>query len=182
MAVGTVRSVCVFCGSASGIQPAYASAAADLGHQLATRRIRLVFGGGSVGIMGAVADAALAAGGQVIGVIPAALADQEIAHHGVTDLQVVRSMHERKQRMADQSDAFIVLPGGLGTLEEMFEVVTWTQLGFHRKPCGLINVAGYFDHLLRFIEHAADQGFISAGHRSLLQVGATPRQLLDQML
>src|ERR1043165_174167 len=144
------RRVCVFCGSSPGARPEYRQAAEAMGRLLASRRIGLVYGGGNVGLMGLLADAALSAGGEVIGVIPRHLDAREVAHRGLPDLRVVASMHERKALMADLSDAFIALPGGLGTLEEMFEILTWAQLGLHRKPCGLLNVLGYFDRLLSF--------------------------------
>lgn len=160
----------VFCGSASGSLPAYTEVAEQLGRLLAERGIGLVYGGASVGLMGSVANAALAAGGEVIGVIPKALASREIAHDGLTQLHVVSSMHERKAMMAELSDGFIALPGGAGTLEEIFEVWTWGQLGYHRKPCALFNVAGYYDALVSFVEQVVEQGFLKPKHREMLIV------------
>ena len=174
--------VCVFSGSSAGVRPDYRRAAQRLGHVLAERRIGLVYGGARVGLMGAVADAALAGGGEVIGVIPAALVAKEIAHTGLTDLRVVASMHERKALMADLSDAFVALPGGWGTLEEFFEVLTWAQLGLHRKPCGLLNVAGYFDGLLAFAAHTVAEGFVRPEHGGMMVVAATPGQLLEALV
>ena len=151
-----MKRVCVFSGSSPGADIAYRAAATDLGHRLADRGIELVYGGAHVGLMGTVADAALEGGGHVIGVIPQSLVDREIAHPGVSDLRIVDSMHERKAQMAELSDAFVALPGGVGTLEELFEVYTWNQLGLHAKPLGLFNVRGYFDGLARFLDHAVD--------------------------
>jgi len=161
-------SVAVFCGANVGARPAYREAAERLGVELARQGRRLVYGGGDVGLMGAIADAALAEGGHVIGVIPQHLVDREVAHRGVTELRVVGSMHERKALMAELADAFVALPGGLGTLEELFEVWTWGQLGLHRKPYGLLNVEGFFDPLLRFLDDAVTEGFVRAEHRALL--------------
>jgi uncharacterized protein (TIGR00730 family) len=155
--------LCVFCGSSTGRHPAFADAAQVLATELARRNIEIVYGGGNIGLMGVVADAALAAGGRVIGVIPEGLVARELAHPGVSALHVVASMHERKALMADLSDGFIALPGGFGTLEEFCEVVTWTQLGIHQKPCGLLNVEGYYDGLLAFFAHAL-QGAVSQAH------------------
>jgi len=162
------RRICVFCGSSAGENPAYAAVARELGRTLADRGIGVVFGGGKVGLMGVLADAALAAGGEVIGVIPDALVAREIAHTGLTKLHVVRSMHERKTLMADLASAFIALPGGYGTFEEFFEAVTWTQLGIHHKPCGLLNIDGYYDPLLALIERAVSDGFIREENRALV--------------
>jgi hypothetical protein len=169
----------VFAGSSAGRRPEYATAAIDLGRALAARRLDLVYGGARVGLMGILADAVLAAGGQVIGVIPAALAMKEVAHDGLTDLRVVSSMHERKALMADLSDAFIALPGGLGTWEEFFEILTWGQLGLHRKPCGLLNVHGYFDPLLSLVAHSVTEGFVRQEHASMISVATAPEPLLD---
>lgn len=174
-----METLCVFCGSASGSRPAYKEVASQLGRLLAERKIRLVYGGGKVGMMGAVADAALAAGGEVIGVIPGALVDRELAHHGVNELIVVESMHQRKAKMAELSDAFLALPGGFGTLEELFEVVTWAQLGFHSKPCGLLNVEGFFDALLAMLDHANNEAFLYQGNRELLLTGNDPSEILQ---
>lgn len=176
-----MQSLCVFCGAAAGSRPLYVEAAAELGRLLGERRIRLIYGGGRVGMMGAVADAALAAGAEVVGVIPGALVDRELAHHGVTDLIVVESMHERKAKMAELSDAFVALPGGYGTLEELFEVITWAQLGFHAKPCGLLNVAGFFDPLLAMIAQAEDQAFLSAANRDLLHTASDPEEIVSRL-
>jgi uncharacterized protein (TIGR00730 family) len=175
------RSVCVFCGSQPGGRPEYADAARELAALLARRSIELVYGGGHVGLMGALADAALAAGARVTGVIPRHLLRPELAHRGLSELLVVDSMHERKRRMADHSDAFVVLPGGYGTLEEMFEMVTWLQLQLQAKPVGILDIEGYFQPLLAFLRHAADEGFIRAEHWDLLIVEHTPELLLDRL-
>jgi uncharacterized protein (TIGR00730 family) len=163
------------------VRPEYLAAATDLGRVLAARGIGVVYGGARVGLMGAVADAALVGGGRVTGVIPRALAEKEVAHTGLTDLRVVTSMHERKALMADLCDAFVALPGGWGTLDETFEILTWAQLGLHSKPCGLLNVQGYFDRLLSFLDHAMDQGFVRREYASLLVVSATVTTLLDAL-
>lgn len=166
----SLRSVCVYCGSNSGDRPAYAAAAAELGRTLAARGIELVYGGAQVGLMGRVADAALAAGGRVIGVIPQQLMRKELAHHSLTALHVTASMHERKQKMAELSEGFIALPGGIGTFEELFEIWTWAQLGMHARPCGVLNVEGYYDELVRFLDHATTSGFIREEQRRMLIV------------
>jgi uncharacterized protein (TIGR00730 family) len=176
-----MRSVCVFCGSSSGARPEYREQAEALGRELAGRGLRLVYGGAHVGLMGAVADATLAAGGEVVGVIPQGLVRHEIQHTGLTELLIVASMHERKAEMAARSDAFIALPGGVGTLEELCEALTWTQLGIHHKPCGILNVLGFFDPLLALLDRAADEEFLRAEHRALLHVGASPPELLDRL-
>ena len=176
-----IGAVCVFCGSQPGARPAYLQAARELGTQLARRDCSVVYGGGHVGMMGALADGALAAGGRVIGVIPEHLMRPEVAHQGLTELLVVDSMHTRKRIMASRSDAFVVLPGGYGTFEEMFEMVTWLQLRLHAKPVGVVNVEGYFDHLLRFLRHAADEGFIRPAHWDLLIVESNPLLLLERL-
>jgi len=176
-----VKRVCVFCGSNFGARPAYREAAEKLGTWLAERGIGLVYGGARVGLMGAVADAALAAGGEVIGVIPHSLVALEVAHEGLGDLRVVDGMHERKARMAELADAFVALPGGLGTFEEFFEVLTWAQLGFHPKPCGLLNVGGFFDPLLALVEHAVAERFVRPEHRYLIVDAADPETLLDRL-
>ena len=176
-----MNSLCVFCGSNPGASPAYAEAAARLGRTLAGRGLNLVYGGGQVGLMGVVADAALAAGGTVTGVIPEALATRELAHAALSDLRVVGSMHERKARMSELSDGFIALPGGIGTLEEWFEVWTWSQLGFQPKPCGLLNVAGYYDHLLAFLDHMTAERFLTEIHREMVVVDDDPERLLDRL-
>ncbi len=176
-----MRAICVFCGSNPGRRPEYTEATRDLGRLLAGRGISVVYGGAHVGTMGALADAALAAGGEVIGVIPRHLVDAEVAHGGLTKLHVVSSMHERKARMAQLADGFIALPGGLGTLEEFSEVTTWSQLGLHTKPTGLLNVLGYYDHLLSFLDHAAAERFLRPEHRSLVLAGPDPAGLLAAM-
>ncbi|MES2354968.1 MAG: TIGR00730 family Rossman fold protein [Pseudomonadota bacterium] len=174
-----LKSICVYCGSSPGRIEAYADSARILAQALVEREIRLVYGGASVGIMGIVADAVLNAGGQVVGVIPDALVRREVAHKNLTKIHVTRSMHERKLLMAEMSDGFIALPGGIGTLEEIFEAWTWTQLGIHGKPCGLLNVEGYFDKLTSFLDHAAAEGFIKSSHRSLLFIETDPNVLLN---
>ena len=175
-----MKHICVFAGSSIGSQAAYAEAARELGHALVRRRIGLVYGGARVGLMGALADAALAAGGHVTGVIPQALVAKEVAHAGLSDLRVVASMHERKALMADLADGFIALPGGWGTLEEFFEVLTWGQLGLHQKPCGLLNVRGYFDGLLSFIDHSIEERFVRRENRSMVLVDVSSEALLDR--
>jgi uncharacterized protein (TIGR00730 family) len=172
--------VCVFCGSSPGAEPDYAQAARHLGQMLAARHIGLVYGGSNVGLMGSVASAVLAAGGDVIGVIPRGLFDRQIAHTGLSDLRVVETMHERKALMAELADGFIALPGGYGTLEELFEVLTWGQLGLHQKPSGLLNVRGYFDQLVGFLNHLVDQQFLEVEHRSMLLIDDDPAALLDR--
>lgn len=174
-----MRALCVYCGSNPGFRDVYADAAETLGRVLADRGIGIVYGGASKGLMGVLADAALAAGGEVQGVIPHALMQKEIAHTGVTHLHVVNTMHERKALMAELSDGFVALPGGFGTLEEIIEIVTWAQLRFHRKPCGLLNVDGYFDHLVAYLEHAEREGFLKPEHRRMLLVARDPAELLD---
>jgi uncharacterized protein (TIGR00730 family) len=171
----------VFTGSSPGSRVEYRQTAEALGRLLAERGIGLVYGGARVGLMGAVADATLAAGGTVIGVIPQSLVDREVAHTGLTELRVVASMHERKATMADLSDAFVALPGGFGTLEEFFEVLTWAQLGLHRKGCGLLNVAGYFDGLLAFADHAVTERFLRRDNREMVLVADDPAHLLERL-
>ncbi len=166
-----MKAVCVFCGSSAGRDPAYREAAVSAGYALARAGLSLVYGGGKVGLMGAVADAALAAGGRVVGVMPRALAEREIAHTGLSELHVVETMHERKTRMADLSDGFIALPGGAGTLEEFFEQWTWAQLGIHGKPCGLLNAKGYFQPLIAMVERAVAEGFVAKTYADILVVG-----------
>lgn len=175
------RRICVYCGSSEGRRPEYAEAARSLGAFLARRKIGLVYGGGRVGLMGAVAEGALAAGGEVIGVIPEKLRARELAHLGLSELFVVDSMHARKTMMANLSDAFIALPGGWGTLEETFEVTTWAQLNYHLKPVGLLNVGGYYDGLLAFVDHAVEEGFIRGVHRGLVVSATDPEQLLEKL-
>jgi uncharacterized protein (TIGR00730 family) len=176
-----MRRVCVFCGSKSGGRPVFAEAAQLLGRLLAERGLGLIFGGGHIGLMGVLADAVLAAGGEVAGVIPQALVDKELAHSRLTELHIVGTMHERKALMADRADAFVALPGGFGTCEEFFEVLTWAQLGIHAKPIGLLNVTGFFDPLLAWIDGAVAEAFIRPAHRSLLLVAAEPGRLLDEL-
>ncbi len=177
-----MQSVCVFCGSNAGAGHDYADAARGLARAIAARGLNLVYGGGSIGLMGVLGTAALAAGGRVIGVTPRRLVEREVIHAGLTELRVVETMHERKALMAELSDAFIALPGGLGTLDELFEMLTWTQLGIHRKPCALLDVNGYFEQLGVFLDHAVSQRFIKAEHRSMLIAGTDPEALLEQML
>lgn len=171
--------IAIYCGSSRGLDPIYATAAAEMAAYLAKQSIGIVYGGGNVGIMGVIADAALAAGGEVIGVIPESLLAKELGHGGVTELHVTRTMHERKQKMVDLSDAFIALPGGFGTLDELFETLTWLQLGFHGKPVGLLNVEGFFDHLLTFLDHMSTTGFLKPEHRSSLITETDPESLLQ---
>jgi uncharacterized protein (TIGR00730 family) len=177
-----VTALCVFCGSSTGHDPAYASAARTLGTLLARRGIELVYGGGNVGLMGVIADTALSAGGRVTGVMPEALIAREIGHTGITDLRVVGSMHERKAMMAALADGFIAMPGGFGTFEEFFEVVTWTQLGLHAKPAGLLNVGGFYDPLIAFLDRATAAGFIKPPHRAMVLDDRNPERLLDRVL
>ena len=176
-----MRRICVFAGSSTGARPQYRAAAQALGQAFCERQIDLVYGGAHVGLMGAIADAVIAGGGNVTGVIPEALVSKELAHTGVTELHVVSSMHERKALMAELSSAFIALPGGWGTWEELFEVLTWAQLGLHAKPCGLLNAEGYFDGLLAFMAHAMQEGFVRSEQSAMLLVADTPDSLLDQM-
>ncbi|HEV8449542.1 MAG TPA: TIGR00730 family Rossman fold protein [Gemmatimonadaceae bacterium] len=176
-----LESICVFCASSIGARPLYAESARRFGEALAAREITLVFGGGCVGLMGVLADATLGAGGRAIGVIPRALAEREIAHRGLTTLHVVETMHERKQRMADLADAFVMLPGGFGSWDEFCEVVTWAQLGFHRKPLGVLNVAGYYDPILEMADRAVAEGFVSAVQRDRLIVDDEGERLLDRL-
>ena len=175
------NALCLFCGSSTGLDPAFATSARLMAAEMVRRKIHLVYGGGNVGLMGVVADAVLAAGGQVTGVIPHGLVAREIAHQGLTNLHVVHSMHERKALMAELSDGFIALPGGFGTLEEFCEAVTWTQLGLHAKPCGLLNVNGFYDGLLHFFEHALDEQFLKPTHRQIVVADADPVSLLDRI-
>jgi uncharacterized protein (TIGR00730 family) len=173
--------ICVFCGSSPGARPEYGEAARALGAAMVTRGAGLVYGGGSVGLMGVLADAVLAGGGEVVGVIPRGLARRELAHGGITAMHVVDSMHERKAMMASLADGFVALPGGLGTFDETLEMLTWTQLGIHRKPVGVLNVAGYFDGLLRLLGHAVAEGFVRPEYLALLLVDDTPARLLDAL-
>ena len=176
-----LHSIAVYCGSSPGADPAFTAAASKLGRHLGQQRIRLVYGGGHVGLMGVVADAALQVGGDVIGVITEALAEREVAHDHLGRLEVVATMHERKAMMADLSDAVIMLPGGFGTLDEFFEAVTWTQLGIHATPCGILDVAGYFAPLLHFLDNAVDAGFIDPRHRAMITTASDPGALVDAL-
>ena len=175
-----MKRICVFCGSSPGARPEYAQAARQLGHLLASKGIGLVYGGAKVGTMGQLASAALEAGGEVIGVIPEQLVEKEVAFIGLTDLQIVGSMHERKARMIELSDGFIALPGGLGTFEEFFEVLTWAQLGMHHKPCGFLNVCSYYDKLIAFLDHAVEQQFVKSEYRAMVLVDENPNGLLEK--
>jgi hypothetical protein len=181
VASGSLSSVAVYCGSSPGADPGFAAAAAALGRLLAERGIRLVYGGGHVGLMGVVADACLAGGGEVHGVITRALEAKELAHGGLSSLAVVETMHERKQAMADLAGGFVMLPGGFGTLDEFFEVLTWTQLGIHAKPCGVLDVAGFFAPLRDLLEAATRQRFLRPGHRDLVIMDSEPGRLLDRL-
>lgn len=176
-----MRSVCVFCGSSEGGNPAYAAAARQIAAVLVRRGLRLVYGGGRVGLMGALADAALAAGGEVIGVIPEALVSKELAHRGLSDLRIVGTMHERKALMADLSDGFITLPGGFGTLEEFLEVLSWAQLSIHTKPCGLLDIENYYGPMIELFDRAVTEGFVAPDHRALVLTERDPDLLLDLM-
>ncbi len=176
-----MNNVCVYCGSSSGRLAVYTDSAQQLAQALLQRDIGLVYGGASIGLMGEVADAVLAGGGRVTGVIPRALAKKEVAHSGLTELIVVDSMHERKARMAEAADGFIALPGGLGTLEELFEMLTWAQLGIHTKPCAMLDCNGYYKQLIAFLDHAEHEGFIRSTHRDMLIVDESASMLLDKM-
>lgn len=176
-----MKRLCVFCGSSAGETARYVEAAAGVGALLADRGVTVVYGGSRVGLMGRLADAALEGGADVVGVIPRPLLHREVGHEGLTELRIVESMHERKSLMAELSDGFLALPGGLGTLEEFFEVLTWGQLGMHRKPCGLLDVGDYYRPLVRFLDHAVTQGFLAASHRGMVLVGDDPEELLDRM-
>jgi uncharacterized protein (TIGR00730 family) len=180
--VPSLSSVCVFCGSSPGFHEGYTHAAQAMGAAIASRGLELVYGGGAVGLMGVVADAALAAGGKVTGVLPEALMAREIGHTGLTDLRVVGSMHERKAMMASLSDVFVAMPGGFGTFEEFFEVVTWSQLGLHAKPAGLLNVEGFYDPLITFLDRATEAGFIKPPHRTMVLDDEDPVRLLERLL
>ncbi len=176
-----MQSITVFCGSSSGFRPEYAEAAKELARLLVEQKIRLVYGGGRVGLMGIIADEVMKNGGEVIGIIPESLDKKEVAHRGITELRVVGSMHERKALMAEFADGFIAMPGGIGTFEEFFEILTWAQLGFHHKPCGLLNVKNYYDDLLKLCNNAVNQGFLRAAHRSLILDETDSVALLEQM-
>ena len=176
-----MRTVAVYCGSRLGARPAYRAAAGEFARAAARRGLTLVYGGGNVGMMGVLADAALAAGGEVVGVIPRFLERREVGHPGLTRLELVDSMHERKARMASLADAFVALPGGLGTLEELFEVWTWNLLGIHAKPCGLLDVEGYFSPLVEFLDRSVEEAFVSTAHRAILSVDDDPDRLLERL-
>jgi uncharacterized protein (TIGR00730 family) len=175
-----IRRICVYCGANVGARPAYAEAARRLGRVLGERGLGLVYGGGNVGLMGVLADAALAAGAEVIGVIPRALVARELGHQGITELRVVETMHERKAVLAELADAFVALPGGLGTLDELFEAMTWAQLGLHQKPIGLLEVDGFFAPLVAYLDRAVTEGFVRAEHRAALTVASEPEELLER--
>jgi uncharacterized protein (TIGR00730 family) len=176
-----IQSLCLFCGSSPGRDERHLAAARELGRLLAAEGIRMVYGGGRVGLMGAAADAALAAGGTVVGVIPRMLWDREVGHSGLSELHIVETMHERKALMVELSDAFVALPGGIGTLDELFETWTWGQLGIHRKPFGVLNVAGYFDSLLAFLDHVSEERFLPTQHRAMLVTETSPDGLLARL-
>ncbi len=176
-----MKTICVYCGSSAGRDPRYIEAAQGLARAMAARGIALVYGGAHIGVMGALADEMLAQGGHVIGVIPERLQIPEVMHQGLSEIHITRSMHERKTLMATRADGFIALPGGIGTLEELFEIWTWAQLGFHAKPCALLNVAGYYDRLLGFLAHASNEGFVSSRHQALMMVEQDIDCLLDRM-
>lgn len=176
-----MKSICVFCGSRSGANPIYREKATQVGHVLAKKGLKLVYGAGKVGLMGAVADAMLAKGGEVTGVIPQFLVDKEVAHDGIQELIIVESMHERKQKMAELADAFLILPGGIGTMEEFFEVYTWGQLGLHQKPIGILNVGSYYDLMIQFLNHTVGQGFMSEETKDIVFTDTNPEALLRKM-
>lgn len=177
-----MKSVAVYCGSSAGTNEIYTQQAQEMGRVLAERHMTLVYGGGRVGLMGAVADSVLAHGGRAIGVIPDFLMGKEVEHRGLTELHIVKSMHERKLMMADLAEGFVAMPGGFGTMEELFEVLTWGQLGLHRKPIGVLNVLGFYDHLLRALDHMADEGLLRRENRHQLLNDSTPNGILDKML
>lgn len=176
-----MKSITVFCGSSSGFRAEYAEAARVLARLFAENNIRLIFGGGKVGLMGIIADEVMRLGGEVIGIIPDSLDRKEVGHRGITELRVVDSMHERKAQMAELADGFIAMPGGIGTFEEFFEILTWAQLGFHEKPCAILNVAGYYDGLLALCDHAVQEGFLRPAHRQLILEDENPEILLEKM-
>jgi len=175
-----MKRICVYCGSSPGNKPEYMAGAEELGRAMLEMGLGLVYGGAQVGIMGQIADTIVEGRGEAIGIMPKSLAEREIFHTGLTKLEIVNSMHERKALMAEYSDGFIALPGGLGTIEEIFEVLTWAQLGFHEKPCGLLNIAGYYDHLSGFLNHTVTQGFVNTASRSMLITESDPFQMLER--
>jgi uncharacterized protein (TIGR00730 family) len=176
-----MKSICVYCGSSSGANPVYAQAARAFGRALVNANLTLVYGGGRVGLMGMIADEVMAHKGRAIGVIPELLMEKEVGHSGLTELHIVANMHQRKKMMADLADAFVALPGGIGTLEELFEAHTWAQLGYHRKPVALLNVHGFYDPLLAMLRHMVDEGFLRAPHHDLLQVETSPVALVERL-
>lgn len=178
----SIQRIAIYCGSNSGREPHYREAAVALVKVLAARGIDIVYGGASVGLMGEIANTALSLGRQVYGVIPQALIDKEIAHNGLSEMHVVQTMHERKLKMSELADGFIALPGGLGTLEEIFEMLTWQQLEFHQKPCAFLNVSGYYNHLLQFLQHTVDEGFVRDGHHQMILHNDNAEALVDAML
>ncbi|MFQ5525347.1 MAG: TIGR00730 family Rossman fold protein [Thermoanaerobaculia bacterium] len=175
------RNICVFAGSSPGTLPDYRSAATAFGEEIVARGYGLVYGGGKVGLMGSIADAVLRSGGYAVGVIPQALIGKEVAHEELDELEIVNSMHERKQRMAELANAFVAMPGGMGTLEELAEVLTWAQLGIHAKPCGVLNVRAYFDPLLAYLDHGVEHRFVRSEHRSIIQVAESAAELIDKL-
>lgn len=179
--IENMKRICVYCGSNSGLHPAYKESADALARELVNHGIGLVYGGASVGIMGSIADTVLNNGGEAIGIMPQSLFEKEVSHSNLTELKIVGSMHERKALMAEISDGFIALPGGLGTLEELFETLTWSQLGFHKKPCGLLNTRNYFHHLTTFLDHTVSEGFVGKIHRDMLLIEQEPPKLLEMM-
>jgi uncharacterized protein (TIGR00730 family) len=177
-----LKRLCVFCGSSFGVNPAYVKAAIDLGNAIAKRNICLVYGGARVGLMGEIASTVIRAKGEVIGVIPKDLVEKEVAHNDLSDLRIVGTMHERKSLMAELSDGFIALPGGFGTMEEIFEAITWAQLSFHDKPCGFLNIKGYYNDLIKFLDHSVEENFIVPEHRAMIIIDDDPESLLDKFL
>ncbi|WP_432734814.1 TIGR00730 family Rossman fold protein [Maridesulfovibrio sp. FT414] len=174
-----MKSICIFLGANPGNDPKYAAAARNMGRELASRKIRTVYGGSNMGLMGILAESALEAGGEVVGVIPESLVKKEVAHFGLTELHVTDSMHERKALMAELSDGFIALPGGIGTMDEIFEIFTWAQLGFHSKPCGLLNIDGYYDRLMHFLNGVVEEGFLREAHKDMLISADTPAGIIE---
>jgi uncharacterized protein (TIGR00730 family) len=177
-----LKRLCVFCGSSFGVNPAYVKAASDLGNAIAKRNICLVYGGARVGLMGEIASTVIRAKGEVIGVIPKDLVEKEVAHSNLSDLRIVGTMHERKSLMAELSDGFIAMPGGFGTMEEIFEAITWAQLSFHDKPCGFLNIKGYYNDLIKFLDHSVEENFIVPEHRAMIIIDDEPESLLDKFL
>lgn len=176
-----MKNICVFCGSSFGIHPEYSEAAVALGQALVDQQIGLIYGGGNVGLMGEIARTVFEQGGHVTGVIPKALADREVAYTELTDLRIVKDMHERKALMADLADGFIAMPGGFGTLEEFFEAITWSQLAIHNKPCGLLNIGNFYDLLIRFLDHTVEHGFVPQANRNMILMDANPQKLIEKL-